>query len=223
MRITTAMLAQTSKKTGIPVAQGSLLNVLEHQNNQDHLLDALNRNQQAKRVSALQKEFQELEKETGDLTGRADRLLETDEDGLFGEAQDTKETKNILPTVKGMLESYNKTLALLKKTDNSLNRFYSGELEKAAEKSAESLKTVGVTRSKDGSLKINEDILAHADYDTLKTVFGDQSDLTKKLNYIGGRISEHAQTNLASAATRYNAGGTVCQNVSYPNSYNFFG
>lgn len=67
MRITTSMLAQTTRETGIPLAQGSLLDALNNQNTSSNLLDALNQNQNAKKTAAIQEASQKLGNVSEDL------------------------------------------------------------------------------------------------------------------------------------------------------------
>lgn len=223
MRITTAMLAQTTRKTGIPIAQGSLLDALNNQNTSTNLLDALNKRQDAKKASATQKGFQELENTAEGLGKSANKLTETGENSLFGKAEENKETSDIISEVKDMLEAYNKTLALLKEADGSLNSFYYKELKNAAAESVEQLKAVGITQNKEGFLTADEKVLEEADYDTLKKVFGSESGFTKKADYISSRVSENARASAASISSQYNAKGMSLNDSFEMNKYNFFG
>lgn len=223
MRITTSMLAQTTRETGIPVAQGSLLEALNNQNTSSNLLDALNQNQNAKKAAAMQKEARELGNASEDLQEAASKLAQTGEDSLFGKTEENKETTDIISEVKDMIESYNQTLELIKEADGSLNSFYYKELKGAAAGSAEQLKSVGITQNKDGSLTLDEKALEKADYDTLKEVFGSESEFTKKAVYISSRVSENAQAAVASGSSQYNAKGESFYDSFEMNKYNFFG
>ena len=100
MRITTSMLAQTTSETGIPVAQGSLLDALNNQNTSSNLLDALNQNQNAKKAAVVQKEARELGNASGGLQEAASKLAQTGEDSLFGKTEESKETTDIISEVK---------------------------------------------------------------------------------------------------------------------------
>lgn len=223
MRITSQMLALTSRETGIPLTQGSLLDALNNQNTSSSLLEAFDKNQTAKKVSAMQKGFRELGNAAENLGQHASRLTETGEDSLFGKAEDSKETGDILSEIKDMLEDYNKTLELLKEADGSLNNFYYKELKKTATADAEQLKSVGITQNKDGSLTVDKKVLDKADYDTLKELFGNESDFIKKADYISGRVSENAWANAASVSNQYNAKGISYNDTFEANKYNFFG
>jgi sugar-specific transcriptional regulator TrmB len=223
MRITTSMLAQTTRETGVPVAQGSLLDALNNQNTSCNLLDALNQNQNAKKAAVVQKEARELGNASESLQEAASKLAQTGEDSLFGKTEESKETTDIISEVKDMIESYNQTLELIKEADGSLSSFYYKELKEAAAGSAEQLKSVGITLNKDGSLAADEKALEKADYDTLKEVFGSESEFTKKAVYISSRISENAQTAAASVSSQYNAKGESFYDSFEMNKYNFFG
>lgn len=223
MRITTSMLAQTSRETGIPIAQGSLLDALNNQNHSVNLLDALNKNQNTKKLSAMQKEYRELGSEADDLSQYAWELTQTGANSLFGKAEDSQETEAILSGIKDMVESYNKTLGLLKEAEGSLNSFYYRELKNAAAVSAQQLESVGITQNKDGTLTMDEKMLNAVDYDTLKKVFGSDSDFSQRTEYISGKVSENAQANMESISNQYNANGVAYSNSVTSNKYNFFG
>lgn len=223
MRITSQMLALTSRETGIPLAQGSLLDALNNQNNSSDLLEALNKNQNAKKASAMQRVFHELGNTSQHLSRQVSRLMETGEASLFGKAEDNKETGDILSGIKDMIEDYNKTLELLKEADGSLNNFYYRELKNAAAANAEQLKEAGIIQNKDGSLTVDEKILDNTDYDTLRELFGSESDFITKTDYISGRVSENAQANIASVSNQYNVKGVSYSDVLEANQYDFFG
>ncbi len=223
MRITTQILTNTSREAGIPLVQGGLLDALNKENTSVDLLEELNKSQDAKSASALQKVFRELRNASDDLRKRASELLETGENSLFGKAEETKDTEKILSGVKDMISSYNKTLELLKGADGSLNSFYYKELKSAAAANEEQLKSVGVTLNKDGSLSIDEKILGNADYDTLKKVFGDESKFVQRAEYISDKVSQNAKANEESIFNQYNAKGISYSDYSGENKYNFFG
>lgn len=223
MRITTQILTNTSREAGIPLVQGGLLDALNKENTSVDLLEELNKSQDAKSASALQKVFRELRNASDDLRKRASELLETGENSLFGKAEKTKDTEKILSGVKDMISSYNKTLELLKGADGSLNSFYYKELKSAAAANEEQLKSVGVTLNKDGSLSIDEKILGNADYDTLKKVFGDESKFVQRTEYISDKVSQNAKANEESIFNQYNAKGISYSDYSGENKYNFFG
>lgn len=223
MRITTQILTNTSREAGIPLVQEGLLDALNKEDTSVDLLEELNKSNNAKSASALQELFHKLRNASDDLKKDASGLMETGEDSLFGKAEETKDTEKILAGVKDMIDSYNKTLKLLKEADGSLNSFYYKELKNAAAASEEQLKAVGITQNKDGSLSIDEKVLESTDYDTLKKVFGSESKFTQRTEYISDKVSENARANAESISNQYNAKGLSYSDYSEANKYNFFG
>lgn len=224
MRITTSMLAQTSRETGVPILQNSLLNVLNKQSSGSAgLLDALTSKQNAEKTSALQKSTKELGGAADKLAASAKKLTETGEGSLFGKAKESGDTKELISELGSLIEHYNKTLELLKEADSSLNSFYHKELKAAAEQTAEQLKAVGVTQNKDGSLAVDKKVLENADYDALKAAFGENSKFTTRTEYISSKAADNADTVLASISSQYNAKGISYSDSFEANKYNFFG
>ncbi|MCM1498071.1 MAG: hypothetical protein NC124_06345 [Clostridium sp.] len=224
MRITTSMLAQTSRETGLPILQNSLLNVLNKQSGgSNDLLDALNSKRNIEKTSALQKNAKELGSAADSLTASASKLTETGEKSLFGKAKESGETKELLAEIQSMVEYYNKTLKLLKETDSSLNSFYHSELKNTVKQTAEQLKAVGVTQDKDGSLVVDSKTMENADYEALRAAFGEDSQFTARTEFIGSKIADNADTVLASASNQYNAKGVSYSDAFEANKYNFFG
>ncbi|MDE5863770.1 MAG: hypothetical protein K2K56_05585 [Lachnospiraceae bacterium] len=224
MRITTSMLAQTSRETGLPILQNSLLSVLNKQSSgSGDLLDALTSKQNAEKISALQKSTKELGGAADKLAAGASKLTETGEKSLFEKAKESGDTKELLLEIESMVEHYNKTLELLKKADSSLNSFYHRELKNAAEATAEQLRAVGVTQNKDGSLAVDKKALESADYDALKAAFGENSKFTTRTEFISSKVSDNADAVLNSVSNQYNAKGLSYSDSFEANKYNFFG
>lgn len=223
MRISSQMLAQTSRESGIPLAQGSLLDALNKQDTSANILDALEQNRNAKQVSAMQKNYMALETAAEKLNKYTSELYAQGADSLFGRVEEKKETTDILLEVKNMVESYNKTLGLLQNAEGTLNSFYCKELKYAAAENEELLKSVGITQNTNGSLTVDEKVLNCADYDSLKKVFGTESEFTKKASYISSRVAENAAANVTSISSQYNAKGMSNNDLFEANKYNYFG
>lgn len=224
MRITTQMLAETSRKTGLPILQGSLLDVLSKKQGKssNDLLDALTRTKETQKLSSQQKGYQELEDAASDLALSASKLYAEGEDSLFGKAEEEQSTEDIIKEIQTMVESYNKTLKLLKEAGGSLNDYYRQGLKNAAAGNADLLSSVGITQNKDGSLSIDKKKLEGADYETLKKVFNGDSDFAGVAAYIGIKVAENAEANAASITNQYNAKGTSYNNSFQSNKYNYF-
>lgn len=220
MRITTQMLAAESRKSGIPLAQGTLLDALNKQDTSVNLADILNKNKSAKGTTALQENYMELQSAAAGLEKYASQLGSEKEDSLFGKES---EIKDIISNIQDMAEAYNQTLKLLQSAEGSLNSFYLKELKKTTADNAELLKSVGITQEKDGSLSVDKKVLENTDYDKLKETFGSESDFIKRTEYISGRVSENAAASVLSISNQYNAKGASCSDTFLANKYNFFG
>lgn len=227
MRVTNQMLARTALKSGIPLQQNSLLNIL---NNQDQSKDnsLLSRIGSSKEgLSALQKinrkENEKLEKHGSSLSEFASKLNASGEDSLFAKAQESQSTEDIVANVKGMVDSYNCTLDELEKSDGELNRFYMEELRSYVADHSEALKAAGVTADAGGRLTIDEEKLKKADLQTLEKAFGSSSGFTDKLGFIGGRVAENAKASDYAFLNQYNQSGLSNWESYVPNQYNFWG
>lgn len=224
MRITTQMLAETSRKSGLPILQGSLLDVLSKKKgtSTNSLMDALNRNKEAQ-FSDKQKGYKDLETAASELALSASKLFAEGEDSLFAKAEESQETGDIIKEIQAMVESYNKTLTLLKEAGGSLNSFYRQELKNAATENAELLSSVGITQNKDGSLVIDKKKLESADLETLKKVFNSDSDFAGLAAYIGIKSAENAAANASSITSQYNSKGMSYNDYFESNKYNYLG
>ena len=224
MRITTQMLAETSRKSGLPILQGSLLDVLNKQKgtSTNSLMDALNRNKEAQ-FSNKQKGYEDLETAASELALSASKLYAEGEDSLFAKAEESQETGDIIKEIQTMVESYNKTLKLLKEAGGSLNSFYRQELKNAAAENAELLSSIGITQNKDGSLAIDKKKLESADLEALKKVFNGDSDFAGLAAYIGIKSAENAAANASSITSQYNSKGMSYNDSFESNKYNYFG
>lgn len=224
MRITTQMLADTSRKSGLPVLQGSLLDVLNKKKGttSNSLMDALNRTKDTQ-LSTKQKGYEELETAAGELALSASKLYAEGEDSLFAKAEESQDTTDIIKEIQTMAESYNKTLKLLKEAGGSLNNFYRQELKNAATENADLLSSIGITQNKDGSLVIDKKKLESADLETLKKVFNSDSDFAGLAAYIGIKSAENAAANASSITNQYNSKGMSYNDYFESNKYNYLG
>ena len=224
MRITTQMMMQASRESGLPLVQSSLLDALsKKQGGSNSLFDALNHSKNdVQQVSEKQQGYQKLEAAAEDLALSSAALFADGEDTLFAKAEESGSTEDILQAVQTMVESYNKALKLLKDADGSLNAFYRKELIGAAGDNAELLDTVGITQNKDGSLTVDTKKLESADLETLKKVFGSEADFTDITSYIGLKVAENAAANAPSITSQYNAKGMAYNDNFESTKYDYF-
>lgn len=227
MRITNQMLARSAAKSKIPLQQNSLLDIWRQSESgkSNSLLSALSRTSDSNfpLQNISKKENSRLEESAKRLSEAASKLNETGENSLFGRAEAEGNTQEIVSGVEEMVSAYNTTLEYLKNSGSTLNRFYLQELNSYAREKSEALKAAGVTRDKNGSLKIDEEVLKSADIESLRAAFGSGSGFTEKTGYAAVRTAENAAAENASLLSGYDAGGRVYFDSFEANKYNFWG
>ena len=229
MRITTQMLAETARKSGIPINQTTLLDVINSEDSSGNLLSGVKKNSKdvygtSAAANRFQKDsYRKLEKSADSLKDCASKLSDVSGDSLFQKAEEKQDTKELTSEIEKMVDAYNQTLEQLKKSGGAMNEFYREELKNLAGSNAEPLKAVGITQSKDGSLKVDSKVLEKADLASLKQAVGSASDFTKKVGYVSGRVSANASANADSLSSRYNAGGSSFFGLPGMNHFDFLG
>ncbi len=230
MRITNQMLAKTAAKSGIPLQQNSLLNIMtkQYQSEENGLLSKIGKKKDDDLTfAALQqlknRKNEKLQKHADSLNEFATKLNAAGEDSLFGKAEKSESTEDIVTNVQGMVDAYNNTLDQLKNTEGELNKFYMDELKTYVSDHREALSAAGVTAGADGKLVIDEEKLKNADLETLKKAFGSTSGFTDKVGFIAGRVSENATASEYAFLNQYNEKGIANLESYVANHYNFWG
>lgn len=221
MRITTQMLANTAAKNGTPLQRNTLLDIM-NQNSSAGIFDNIGSQTNASNIINKNK-YSKLEDAAEGLNKYADKLAATDKNSVFAKAQESGSTKEILSDVNHMIEKYNATLKQLQTTGGTMNCFYQQQLKEIPAVYKETLKSIGITQAKDGSLSVDEKVLGSADVDTLKNILGSESGFASKVSFVSKRIEENATANIASASNQYTAQGSSYMNSFEANKYNFFG
>ena len=229
MRITTQMLNDTARRTGIPVNQTSLLDII---NQEDSAMDPLSGSKKksndifgaASPVDRIQKDsYKKLGKSADSLKECAAKLGDVGADSLFQKAEEEKSTKELTSEIQKMVDAYNDTLEQLKKSGGAMNEFYKEELKSLVDGNAEALKAVGITKDKDGSLKVDSKTLKEADLESLRKAVGNGSDFTQKVSYVSSRVSANASAYADSLSSQYNASGSLFSGMPGTNHYNLWG
>lgn len=226
MRITNQILARTAAKSGIPLQQNTLLDIMNKSNSDNNWVSGLKNTSKSNLFGDVKfsKQQEKLKKSADSLRTFATKLNDSGEDSLFAKAQESQSTEELISNIEGMVNSYNTTLENLKGSNGTLDQFYLQELKDAADAKSGELKAIGITRGKDGSLSIDEAALKNADIDSLKSVFGGTSGFTDKIGYIADRVSANADAAKASLSSGYDAGGIMSYfNAFETNKYNFWG
>lgn len=227
MRITTQMLNETAKKSGIPINQSSLLSYLNNSDGTsgDTLLNALNKNSKVSSTAA--KNYKKLENTADKLQDSADKLTAEGEKSLFekirnSEEQDIeKNQEELYSSVADFLDNYNATLSELNKTTNPMNMYYRQELKEAASENSKALANLGISIGKDGKLILDEEKLREASVDDIEKVFGSKGTLVRKASIIAGKVSDNAQANAESISSQYGPLGNLQSQLT--SKYDFWG
>lgn len=227
MRITNQMMQNTAKRTGIPLQQNTLLDIMNKSSSSTGGMLPSVGTTKSSTNAFLEKINSESRKELKEaaesLSDYAAKLAEDGEGSLFANAEASKDTSELVEHIKGMAQAYNNTLKHLNGSDSGLERFYRQELNSYLTEHADALKKVGVTKKKDGGISIDEKTLKAADIDSLKAAFGSSSGFSSKAGFVGGRVAESAKVSSASILGGYNSSGRDFWNSFTQNMYNFWG
>ena len=220
MRITTQMLNETSRKAGLPINNTSLLNHINGGSDGD-LLKVLNKGKSNAADTKQKSNYEKLEKEAGGLKKKADSLAAKGDDSLYEKARENGDTAELCKEAQELVESYNRTLEILKSSPESLNKYYAQMLQEAAEGNDEVLAAVGITISKDGKAVVDSEKLKAADVDALEKALGATNDFTAKVSFLAGRISDNARAGAESLSSQYGPSGNLLSGSG--GKYSFWG
>lgn len=220
MRITTHMLNETAKRTGIPINQNNLLSYINNDSssNGNTLLDALQKKEQVS--PATVSAYKKTQKAAENLMKQADKLAETGEKSFLEKLKESGETKEAFETVEQYVDNYNSTLSSLKKSTGALDQYYSQMLQEACADNSEKLEKLGVSIGKDGMLSIDKEKLEAASIEDIQEAFG-TSGLASKTSYIAQRAANNAQAGLESTSNQYDGTGSIYSQLA--SRYDFWG
>lgn len=209
MRVTTQMLNQTAKRTGIPINQNNLLSYINNDSssNGSTLLDALNKNNKVS--SAMISNYKKVEKSAESLKEQAEKLAETGEKSFLEKIKESGNTEEAYKAVESYVDRYNSTLSDVKKSTGTLDQYYSQMLQEAASDNREQLEKIGITIGKEGTLSIDKEKLNAAAVEDIQSAFGGSGHLAAKTAYIADRISNYAQAGMQSASSQYDGTGNM--------------
>ncbi len=219
MRITTQMLNETARKTGLPINNISLLNYIKKEETGNTLLDAVNKSNE----SSVKKDgYEKIDKEVDQLMQVTRNLLQDGENSLFEQAKTSGDYQKLYDGIRNLFERYNGTLKALRATSNTMNDFYRQMMLEASAETKESLSNVGVTFAKDGTAKVDMGKMKATDFETLKGLFGKDSDLVNKVSFLSAKISDNAEANIKSLNSVYHASGKIYAAMGN-SKFNFWG
>ena len=202
MRITTKMLNETARKTGLPVNNSSLLNYVNNKNN-NSLLSSLQNSTTQKANAAKQTSYKKLADAADSTTETAKALTSEKEDSLFAKAKESGKTADVLKAVKALMDQYNEMTKQLANNPSNLNTYYNQLLKSLVSKNGEELSKLGISVGKDGSITVDEDKLKDASLEDLETMFGAKSEFVQKLGFLSSHVSDSVSAELESMGTQY--------------------
>lgn len=209
MRITTQMVNESARKSGIPINNTSLLNYIKTDGTGNTLLDALNKNKETSENSAQKNSYEKLDKEADQLTQVAGSLLQDGEDSLFEQAKANGINQKVYNGIESLFEKYNSTLKALKNTSNTMNDFYRQMMLETSAEAKDNFTNIGITFSKDGTATVDMEKVKNTDIATLEGLFGKESDFVNKIEFLSTRISNNAEANIENLSSAYNANGSL--------------
>lgn len=223
MRITTQMLDETAKRTGIPINRTNLLSYINNsgQDNANSLLDAL-KEEKDKKVTAENTEiYKKLEKAADSLKEQSAKFAATGEDSFFEKFKDGGDNEELYAGVKNYVKCFNDTLSALKKAPGLLNDYYRQMMAEAAQDSSGALENIGISVGKDGTLSLDEEKLKDSKVEDIKAAFGPSGEFSSKAGFLADRVSDNAQTNARSVTNQYDASGSLYSQLA--SQYDFWG
>jgi len=207
MRVTTQMLNEASRKAGLPVNRTSLINYVNGSNSGTSLASALSKTDKGKKVDvdAKKKEYKELENSADYAKKSADEAISKGSDKLT------------LADVSALADNFNEMLERLQDTTDTINKFYNETAKDTVDEYSELLWNMGITVKSDGSLsvdksKFNEDgSLRTEDSQAgdLNQIFNQAGGFLSKISFLASRVSDNANAQAESVASRYNAAGSM--------------
>lgn len=212
--------SSSSKKQ---TTSGSLLNALL-QNKLNASDSTKNTTQVDKTVEAQKESYTEMKKMAAALQKYAKNFMETGENSLFAKAtpkeenpdvtlteeEQKKEDEKVAANKKKLtsemldcIEDYNKMVTRMNKVNSSTMSMYLRQLKQYESTNYQSLKEIGVSIEKDGTLTVNEDKLKNAGVDELKKVFHEKGCFMERISYKSKNIQSNAEYNLSNLGNVY--------------------
>lgn len=219
MRITTQMLNESARKAGLPINHTSLLNYIKSDGKQNTLLDALNKSNE---TLVKKGSYEKIDEESDKLMQAANNLLQDGENSLFEQAKTSSDYQGVYDGIEKLFERYNGTLKALKATPNTMNSFYREMMLEASVETKESLSSVGVAFTKDGTAKVDMEKIKATDFETIEGLFGKDSDYVNKIDFLSAKISNNAEANIRSLNSTYNTSGSIYETMGN-SKFDFWG
>lgn len=121
-----------------------------------------------------------------------------------------------------LIENYNSTLQKLKDMPSTFNELYGELLQNALKDQKKVLEEIGITQSKDGTLKLDREKLEKVPLETWEKSVESLFSVGEKIKFISGRISDNAKANVESYSSQYDATGNPYSSIN-KSKYDFWG
>lgn len=213
MRITTQMINEGARKAGLPIHGNSLLDYIKKDSGSS-LLGALDENIYSTNTSnsmnsVRKNNYEKLEKSAEKLMDIAESFTTEGENTIFTKAKETEDNQEICNSAKSLVDYYNSTMSLLKKSDSALDMYYKEMFDEVITENKGALESIGITVSVKGTLSLDETKLMDADADTLENVLGVSGMFSAKIGFLASRVSANAESNATSFSSQYGASGDI--------------
>ena len=213
MRITTQMINEGAKKSGLPIHGTSLLNYIKKDaddslfGNMSETIYGMNTNTSVDSVK--RSSYEKLEKIAVKLMDTAAGFTKEGETTMFSKAKETGDKQEIYNSAKSMADYYNDTIKLLKSSDSALDMYYKEMFEDVVTENKDALESIGIIVSNKGNLSIDETKMKEADVDTLESILGTSGMFSAKIGFLASRVAANAESNVSSFSSQYGASGDI--------------
>lgn len=219
MRITTQMVNESARKAGRPINDISLLDYVKQDSSSNNLAGILN-NKESALDTVQKKKYMAIEDSAVALEKSADIFSkEKLEEALQNESGNYKD---LYEGILKLIENYNSTLQKLKDMPSTFNELYGELLQNALKDQKKVLEEIGITQSKDGTLKLDREKLEKVPLETWEKSVESLLSVGEKIKFISGRISDNAKANVESYSSQYDATGNPYSSIN-KSKYDFWG
>lgn len=221
MRITTQMLDETARKTGIIMNRHNLLDYVNSGSRANPLLNALPQKSNYTANVADKTRYEKQEKAADSLYEQTQKFMVEEDKDIFKKALSTGDNTELYEEVEMLVEKYNELFSAMKDTTGALNKFYKQSMQDLIEENKAAFLEIGISAERGGSLKLDKEKLKAASLENVEKVLGKDNSFTEKLGYLSSRIADNANAYLESASNSYLPNGNIANN--YSNKYDFWG
>lgn len=157
-----------------------------------------------------------------DIQENGEKLTATGDSSLFGKAEKSNSTKNVVSEATDFVNNYNNMLSSISKLGGTENKKFISELKQYAADNKDALKNVGITVLTDGSLTMNKKEMNAASLENLKKVFNGKDSFADKVTNLSSDIEENVEKKLKENLTVLASSATSSTSSSRSSSGSYF-